>query len=361
MREGTLVRWTTITLSAIGLTVGVAAVLGGRQEPPEPPLARRASINPYLRGVAALGILEAQGRNIAASAPEPGLVTDVFVDVGDTLAADAPLFKLDSRTLESELIRARAAVDVARAELQRAKDLPRPEDIPPLEASVAVAEAVLADREEQLALNEDALRRGGATSREVSLSRYNRDAAAAELARARAELAKAKAGAWAPDLAIRQAELDRTQAEVSALEARIARLTVRAPKAVTVLSRDIEPGEYAVADPNRPAMIIGDLSTLHVRAQVDEEDIALVREGAQAMARTRGAIVQDIGLEIIRIEPFARRKVDITGANAERVDTRVIDVVFRVVDKPSTPLFPGQAVDVFINAEDVEPTPVSGS
>jgi hypothetical protein len=37
------------------------------------------------------------------------------------------------------------------------------------------------------------------------------------------------------------------------------------------------------------------------------------------------------------------------GINSERVDTRVIDVVFRVSTLPVQPVFPGQAVDVFVD------------
>ena len=79
-----------------------------------------------------------------------------------------------------------------------------------------------------------------------------------------------------------------------------------------------------------------------------EEDIALVRAGAKALGRTRGAVVDDIPLEILRIEPFARGKNQLTGANAERVDTRVIEVLLRVDSSSTRTLYPGQAVDVYI-------------
>jgi hypothetical protein len=102
-------------------------------------------------------------------------------------------------------------------------------------------------------------------------------------------------------------------------------------------------------------MILGDLKQLRVRAQVDEEDIALLGpmlagKTQRAIARTRGAIVVDVPLTLVRVEPFARAKMDISGANVERVDTRVVEVVFAVEGAVAVPVFPGQALDVFIEA-----------
>ena len=74
----------------------------------------------------------------------------------------------------------------------------------------------------------------------------------------------------------------------------------------------------------------------------------------KAVARTRGAQPTMLDLEVLRIEPSARPKSDLTGNNTERVDTRVIDVVLRVTSPATTPIFPGQAVDVFIGKADTQ-------
>jgi len=128
---------------------------------------------------------------------------------------------------------------------------------------------------------------------------------------------------------------------------------VRAPRDGMVLRREIEPGEQATANGAGPSMILGDLSRLWVRAQIDEEDIGLVGDAPRAVARTRGAVVVDIPLKLVRIEPYARPKRDLSGSNRERVDTRVIEAVFEMQPLPqakSTPTYPGQAVDVFIES-----------
>lgn len=350
-----MVRWITIILAIAGTLVGVWAVAATRENPPQLPLARPPSINPFDHGVAALGVIEPARKEASIVAPEPLIVTSVLVDVGDRVAPGQELFTLDGRKLRADLVRARSAVASGQSEIDRWHALPRKEDLPPLQASVDRAKAVLADRREQLALTIEASQRGAGNAREVSLGQYSVDAAKADLDRATADLGKATAGGWAPDLAIARANLGRLAAEVEALELLLERLTVRAPREATVLRRNIEVGEIAAADGNHPSLILGDLSTLRVRAQVDEEDIALVGLDSKAVARSRGSVSKQFPLTLVRIEPYGRPKSALSGATTERVDTRVIEVIFEVPADVGVPLFTGQAVDVFIEANVASP------
>lgn len=343
-----VIRAITIIASAAGLGLAVWAASTAVEDPPVLIPEREPSVNPFSSGVAALGKVEPRTREQPIGAPQPGLVTDVLVDVGDRVTKGQPLFELDSRPLRADLLRARAAQDVDRAAIERWRAQPRAEDIPPLEAEVQRARAALADQLEQLDLIQDAQKKGAATGRDVTARQFEVDGARAGLARAQADLDRMKAGGWEADLVVAKADLARSTAEVEALNLLLDRLTVRAPRDGVILRRQIEPGEYAASDPARPALIIGDLSDLNIRAQVDEEDIGLVTPNARAVARLRGAVVEEFPLTLIRVEPYARPKVDITGMNVERIDTRVIDVVFHVERAPGTPIYPGQAVDVFI-------------
>lgn len=360
-----MIRWLSVLLALAGIAVGIVAVRHSRENPPDLPLARPASVNPFERGVAALGLVEPASRSISIVAPEPGLVVEVAADVGDHVKAGQLLFKLDSRAIESQLTRARAAVPIGEAEITRWHALPRKEDIPPLEAAVTSASAILADREELLKMNQAAASGNAANARELSAQRFAVQVARAELARNQAELAKAVAGGWEPDRVVAEAQLAKYKAEVTALEILLDRLSVRAPRDTVVLRRSIEPGEYAPTDPKQPAIMLGDLDHLRVRAQVDEEDLALVTPGAKAVARTRGVAPRTLALRFVRIEPYARPKSDLFGTTVERVDTRVVDVLYDIIpdpaqgvsDKvgenaPSEPAFivPGQALDVFIEA-----------
>jgi hypothetical protein len=55
-------------------------------------------------------------------------------------------------------------------------------------------------------------------------------------------------------------------------------------------------------------------------------------------------------LEFVRVEPYIIPKVSLTGAGTERVDTRVLQVIFSLERPENPPIYVGQQVDVFIDA-----------
>ena len=59
------------------------------------------------------------------------------------------------------------------------------------------------------------------------------------------------------------------------------------------------------------------------------------------------ALVEAYPLEFVRFEPYVIPKKSLTGDTTERVDTRVLQVVYRVKD-PNAPLYVGQQMDVYI-------------
>jgi hypothetical protein len=57
----------------------------------------------------------------------------------------------------------------------------------------------------------------------------------------------------------------------------------------------------------------------------------------------------------VRFEPFVVPKKSLTGDSTERVDTRVLQVIYRIEDN-KLPLFVGQQMDVFIDASNQRPS-----
>jgi len=345
-----MIKYATILLAIVGTCIGLYTV-GTAYEIEKPiELSRPPVVNPFPRGIASIGTVEPRDRVIELGVPEAGIVADVLVQVGDVVKAGQPLLRLDDRARRADLIRAESAVQAAQSEIDRWNAIPRAEDIPPLQAAVTAATARLADLQDQQRLTTEALSRGAATDRDLSSITFNVDQARAELALAQANLTRLRAGGWKADLGVAQAQLEQARGEVRALKLLIDRLTVTAPRDGTILRRSVEPGTLATLDAARPAMILGDLSQLAIRALVDEEDVALVSEGAHAQARTRGAVQAPIELKLRRIEPFARPKTTLSGSTTERVDTRVVEVVFDVVKAPDITIVPGQVVDVFVES-----------
>ena len=63
-------------------------------------------------------------------------------------------------------------------------------------------------------------------------------------------------------------------------------------------------------------------------------------------------------MKFVRVEPFVIPKHSLTGESTERVDTRVLQVIY-AIDTGGRKLFAGQQLDVFIDANpQVEPAAV---
>jgi len=132
---------------------------------------------------------------------------------------------------------------------------------------------------------------------------------------------------------------------------RLSRLTVRAPRVGTILQVNIRPGEYASATPKDAAMILGDLDHLQVRADVDEQNAPRLQPGQTATAYVKGDTTQPIELTFVRIEPYVVPKVSLTGSSTERVDTRVLQVIYAFERPANRSVYVGQQVDLFVKSE----------
>jgi len=230
------------------------------------------------------------------------------------------------------------------------EDEPRPEEIPTAEAKVTEATALLADAQVQVRLIESVTDRRAVKEEDVERRRLNYQAAAARLEQAKHDLALLEAGAWGPDIDIARADAAQAAAAVRQDQINLSRLTVEAPVDGTILQNKVRLGQYAQCGPlAEPLMIFGGGKNLHLRTQVDENDAWRVRDGAQAVAHLRGDSQVIYPLEFVRFEPYVVPKASLTGNTTERVDTRVLEVIYRFKD-PEARVFDGQQMDVYIDA-----------
>lgn len=340
--------WLLPALAVAGAIFAVKTVLAGAAPVAIAPPVAAPAVPPFERFVAGAGLVEASHENIAIGVPVGALVMAVEVVPGQEVVAGAPLLRLDARSLEAERLVREKVLAIADAKLARLRQWPRAEELPPLVARVAEAEALLADAQDESARWEAITDPRAVSADLLARRRFAASSAASRVATARADLAKVEAGTWAPDLAIAVAEREDAQARLAAVVTEIDRLVVRAPVAATVLQVKVRVGEFAPAGAlAQPLLLLGPAGSLHVRVDVDEHDAWRVRAGARAVAYLRGN--RDLGsaLEFARFEPYVVPKRSLTGDPNERVDTRVLQVIYRVVD-PALPAFVGQQMDAFI-------------
>lgn len=313
--------------------------------PPEHP-----ARSPYNGKVAAAGLVEAKSENIAIGAAIPGVVLEVYVpssEVGKFVKKGTPLFRVDDRHLLAQLKLQEA--NLASAQAQRAKldAMPRREEVPALEAKLRAAEANY-----QLAKDQADRGKALATSQTLSTEENVQRQMTAEMMKqqweqAKADLALLQAGAWLPDKEISRAAVALARAQIEQTKTEIERATVRAPIDGHVLQVNVRPGEYVSTQASQVLVMMGDLSKYHVRVDIDEHDIARFPEGAPAKAYLRGAARKELALSFVRVERYVTPKRSLTGANNERVDTRVLQAIY-AIEPGENAVYVGQQLDVFI-------------
>ena len=309
-----LIRYGTIVAALAGVAAifGITRLQAERQMPPagDPPLPPAAK--PYAQSVSATGILEALSENVSIGVPQAGIVAEVKVKVNDPVKTGDVLFRLDDRDLQAQEVSAKAKLEVARA-------------------NVAVSEAQLGKTKSQLA-------RLSSVSDPRAVSVDDLENRKQDVAVATAQLVSARAGVSA------------VEGELKSLSLLIERLTVRAPRDGTVIQVNIRGGEYAATAPKAPAMIVGETGRLQVRADVDEQNATRIRPGQRGRASLKGDPSVSFPLDFVRVEPYVIPKISLTGAGTERVDTRVLQVIFSLNRPENPPVYVGQQVDVFIDA-----------
>lgn len=309
-----IIKYLPPILAALGIGFAVlTAAKGSKAIPPAPPVVEPAT-PPFTSSVAGAGIVEANTENIAIGTLIPGVVSHRYVSVGSKVYAGDPLFKLDDRDLRAQLA-------VRRASLRAAN------------TNVKVARTSLADLENQLALAERLTDKRAISVEELDRRRFAVSIARAKLAQARADVVSAKA-------------------QIKETEMNLERIIVRAPVDGEILQCKIHPGEYAPAGiPQTPLMLLGNVEPFNVRVDVDENDAWRVRQGSPAVAFLRGNREMKSPLKFIRFEPYIIPKKSLTGDSVERVDTRVLQVIYRI-ESEDLPVFAGQQMDVFIEPQD---------
>lgn len=306
--------------------------------------------SPFANTLAGAGLVEPETESIAIGAPLPGVVVEVFAAVGKRVKANQPLFRLDDRQQLAQLKVQEAALAAADADLKKLQSEPRPEQVPVAEAHVRELEANLADQRYQNKRIQDLFAKGVATEDERVRREQAEQMAEARLAQAKAECDLLKSGAWEHDKNIARSAVERARSQVQQARTELDRLTVRAQVDGEVLKVNVRPGEFVGAPPGQPLIVLGNIDELHVRVDIDEYDIPRFRQNAPALATLKGSPDEQFPLHFVRVEPYVIPKKSLTGDNIERVDTRVLQVIYRL-DIRGKKFFVGQQLDAFIQTE----------
>ena len=330
----------------------------------EPRIAPPGQPDPAVGSVSATGLVEAESEQAGIGAVTPGMVTVLAVSAGQSVRTGDLLFAQDSRAADADLAVRRSQLQAAEVGVAQARS-----QVPGLRAQIETAQAGTDEAETALADANDLLHSAentpvglSITRREVTKRRNDVRIAEARLQEARGRLAQAQAGLIqyqdgdqaGPMLRVAVAAVEQARATLQQAETARALLMVRAPFDGTVLQVNVRLGEYAQVG-GAPAIILGQLRTLRLRADIDEGDIPRFSPDARAVAIPRGDPRRQLPLRLLRVEPLVVPKVSLSGAGMERVDTRVLRVVYEI-EGPATGLYPGQQLNLFLTARAAVPT-----
>jgi len=292
-------KWIPLMLGLAGISLTVLYIAKGVPEKPITQPIAEPSIIPFESYIGGAGLTEPNSENIAIGTQFSGIVRHVAVKAGDQVKKDDILFVIEDREVAAQVLQAEALVNQRNAEWQNSKD----------RLSII---AGLKDKQS------------------VSKDERNQRLRAVEIAKAL---------------------LDAAKADLDANQTRLKLHTVLAPIDGVVMTMNLRSGQFAPAGETSTALLqLGNLNPLHVRVDVDENDAWRFLSERNAIAFLRGNPAISVNLYFVRVEPFVRPKKSLTGESTERVDTRVLQIIYRF-DPSGKPIYAGQQMDVYIEAD----------
>ena len=272
--------------------------------------------DPEIGQLSASGSIEARSVRIASEVA--GRVTEVYFTEGDRVTAGDIILELDTTLLYSQVAQAEAALESAQAGYAAALSAVEVAQAASkaADANLALAEAGPSAEQVDVALTAldkarvpvDALqeaydelsdaaretRQGKDLKQQLDLAlstlanvqaQYELTAAGArpeqlDALTAQSEAAEAQVEAAGAQADVAAGQVSAAQAAIDLLKVHISRLSIKAPSDGIILSRSIEPGEFAA--PGSVLLVVGVLDELNMTVYIPEDRYGLIGLGDQA-------------------------------------------------------------------------------
>jgi HlyD family secretion protein len=314
------------------------------------PAKPKASAKNPAWAVSAPGRVEPSGGEVRIGAQAPGRVAEVLVATNDKVAAGDLLVRLDDEELLGRIHSAAAEASIRKRERDTVEAAGKPaQDRRSAEDGVANAERSLVQAREDLDRALKARRSSSGAEADLDKLRDAVNKAKDRLEQARTTMRKALGVDPLPAPTRPEAALAAARADLSLAEAALERTRIRAASSGTVLSVSAKAGETVTPSPENVLVVVGDLASLRVRAEVEERDIGKVRAGQLAVVRSDAFPNKEFEGKISSLaQALGPSKLGQRGPR-KPTDVDVLEVMIDLVGQP--PLLPGMRVDVFLRPE----------
>ncbi len=306
---------------------------------------------PFNSYISAVGVIEASSDNISIGTSVNRIVDQVFVTAGSKIKKGEPLFQLEDQDLQAELHAREVAYKISLAKLEKLKALPRQDDLASAEANLKKAEIELNEAKSQFEMVQGLQDTRALSQQEINRRRFNYEQSQAQWDQAKANMNKIKEGTWQPDLEIAQLETIQAKANMEKIQADLERTVIRSPIDGIVLQLKNHEGELpSNVSANGPLMVVGNTSEMYLKVSINQFEAPYFRKDAPAIAYLRGNSRVEFPIKFISLEPYLVNKQNFTNEITDKVDTRVLQVIYHLM-KDDQNIFVGQQMDVFIEAE----------
>jgi HlyD family secretion protein len=339
------------TIALLGCVLAIAAMAGVelRHKGMAQESAKPAASSPAPAwDAAAPGRVEARSREIRITAPMISRIAQVLVNANDKVAAGDLLVRLDDDDVLARIAVADAQVSLHKRARNDASTPKGSADRRKAEDAVADAETVLFNAQVAIDNATGALRTGSGTQDGVATAISARTSAQDTLKKKQDDLRDVKADKDTKLPSRLEGELNVARADLAVARVALEKTRIRAPVAGTVLQVQGHAGELAVPSPETPLITLADLSSLRVRAELDERDIGKVRVGQSAVVRAAAFPGREFEGKVASMAQIVGpARISARGAR-KLSDVDVLDVVVDL-NEPG-PLVVGMQVDVYLSA-----------
>jgi HlyD family secretion protein len=288
------------------------------------------------------------------------VITQIPVSEGQLVHKGMPLIVLDDSVQRATTEQQKSQAEAAHALLEELRAQPRPENLRVAEAQVEAARASLKNAQDQF---DKQMKSYELDNKSVSRDMLDNVSNALKMAKANLDVTQrqyelTRAGAWVYDITNQERQYNALLKAHAASTALLSKYTIKAPSDGVVLSIAAAVGSYVspqgTYDPYSqgaaPVIALGaPQSYLGVRVYVDEILVHRLPEGSRMHATMfiRGTNIS-APLEYVRVQPYVSPKIELSNQRTERVDVRVLPVIFKFGQTKGLNLYPGQLVDVYI-------------
>src|SRR5262245_3826344 len=205
-----------------------------------------------------------------------GRVIEIAAMEGDIVKPGQLLVRFDMPEMEAQKIQQQAKVAQTEADLEKAINGPRPEEIAQARGDLANADAGLKQSQPDFDRAERLYRQGSMARADYDAARAARDRAQAQVASAKAKLDLLLAGTRKEDIDLARAQRDEARGKLREIEANLAEAEVRAPERAVVEVMSVRKGD--LVPPNQPVVRVLRADDMWVKVYVPETELGKIRK-----------------------------------------------------------------------------------